>query len=211
MSARRELAECGVPLTGAAAVRLYDDHVDAVHALIARRVGIEPSAEITAQAFEHALDRWDLFDQQHGTERLFLFASAVTVLRKHPELEHQYLSSLHVDDAPVASFVADPLVANPGDSSPRVVDHAANRDVLSREQTQTSTTLAPNPTMQAVAELDADDRDVLLLSLWESLPQSSIAEMLDTSVSSVRTTLGRVRRELKAATSGSDPKGRRRR
>ena len=53
--------------------------------------------------------------------------------------------------------------------------------------------------MLAVAELDPEDRDIILLSLWESCPQSSIAEALELSVSSVRSALGRIRRELKTA------------
>ena len=53
--------------------------------------------------------------------------------------------------------------------------------------------------MLAVADLEPEDRDIVLLSLWESCPQSSIAEALEMSVSSVRSALGRIRRELKIA------------
>lgn len=211
MSARNELAECDVPLTGAAAVRLYDDHVDAVHALVARRVGIEASPAITAEAFKHALDRWDRFDQQRGTERLFLFGAAVTVLRDHPDLEYRHLSNLRYGKS-MSPAIADPLVADHSDSIPRVVDHAANHDLFGSEADERGLdTDEPSETMRAVANLASDDRDILLLSLWESCPQSSIAEMLDIPVSSVRSSLGRVRRELKSATSNSPSTGRRRR
>jgi DNA-directed RNA polymerase specialized sigma24 family protein len=53
--------------------------------------------------------------------------------------------------------------------------------------------------MRAIVNLSPDDRNVVLLSLWESCPQGAIAEALDLSVGAVRSVLGRIRRELKIA------------
>lgn len=188
-----------MPLTGAAAARLYDDHVDAVHALLTRRVGPEASGDIVGEAFEHALRSWDRFDQERGTERLFLFAAAVAVLRAHGTAEREYLRTLGVrNDLRSGVTVVDPLVSGQRSASPRVVEHAANEDLLGGSEVADE---APgSPLMIAIADLSPDDRDILLLSLWEACPQAAIAETLDMSVGAVRSALGRIRRELKAAT-----------
>ena len=87
--------------------------------------------------------------------------------------------------------------------------HEANKDLRGRSTAATDHNAARAKTpearvMLAVAELDPEDRDIILLSLWESCPQSSIAEALELSVSSVRSALGRIRRELKRSdTSGA--------
>ncbi len=189
-----------MPLTGAGAARLYDDHVDAVHALITRRLGTASSSEVVAETFEHALRSWDRFDTQRGTERLFLIGAAVAVLRRHSATEREYLQSLHVRPGagPVARMV-DPLVPGGTAHAPRVVQHEANRDLFATDATKDVP--SGSRLMTAVSELAPDDRDIVLLSLWESCSHAAIAEALDLSVGTVRSALGRIRRELKAAIS----------
>jgi RNA polymerase sigma factor (sigma-70 family) len=187
-----------VPLTGAAAARLYDDHVDAVHALVTRRVGPAASPDIVAEAFEHALRTWDRFDRDRGAERLFLFGAAVAVLRGHSAAEREFLRSLGVRIGLTSVTVVDPLVNGRQSRTPRVVDHSANEDLLGGSEEQTAP--SGSALMIALSELSPDDRDIVLLSLWESCPQSAIAETLELSVGTVRSALGRIRRELKTAT-----------
>lgn len=197
------LASWGVTLTGAAAARLYDDHVDAVHAMITRRVGPERSPTITGEAFEHALRSWDRFDVERGTERLFLYGAAAAVLRRHREAESEHLCALPTDPGPT-SAISDPLI---GGSHP----HPSNTTVVG---VGVSAVDAATPSdddhesparkmLQAITELAPDDRDIVLLAVWESLPQGAIAEALDMSVGTVRSALGRIRRELKIAASGT--------
>lgn len=194
-----------VPLIGAAAARLYDDHVDAVHALITRRVGPDASGDVVAEAFEHALRAWDRFDPDRGTERRFLFGAAVAVLRRHTVAERKYLRTLEVrTNLNSAVTIVDPLVGGQKTRAPRVVDHSANEDLLGGSEWREAP--SGSPLMAAIAELSPDDRDIVLLSLWESCPQAAIAETLDLSVGTVRSALGRIRRELKAAT--TPPKAR---
>lgn len=197
-----------MPLTGAAAARLYDDHVDSVYALIARRVGPEAAPAITAATFELTLRTWDRFDSRRGTERLFVFGAATTTLRHHADVERKHLRSLRIPPRENAGDNLDPLVSGPRVSPARVVEHEANID-LRGELTPDATpdaTLDATPehqdapellAMKAVADLAPEDRDILLLSLWESCPQSAVAEALDLAVSEVRSALGRIRRELK--------------
>ena len=194
-----------MPLTGAAAARLYDDHVDAVHALITRRVGAGASPDVVAETFEHALRSWDRFDDQKGTERLFLFGAAVVVLRRHAQTERSHLRSLRMRlDAGNGSSVADPLVPGRVAQTPRVVRHEANEHLFDRDEP--SDAQPGSDLMAAVSDLPPDDRDIVLLSLWESCSQAAIAETLDLSVGTVRSALGRIRRDLKATVNdGSDP------
>lgn len=187
-----------MPLTGAAAARLYDDHVDAVHALVTRRVGSDASPDIVAETFQHAMRSWDRFDSQRGTERLFLFGAAMAVLRRHNATERAHLQSLTIrtDIGPVVA-VTDPLVPGRAMRAPRVVQHEANRHLF--DSAEPPEARPGSNLMMAVAELAPDDRDIVLLSLWESCPQAAIGEALDLSIGTVRSALGRIRRELKAA------------
>jgi len=193
-----------VPLTGAAAARLYDDHVDAVHALVARRVGAAAAPAITAEAFELALRTWDRFDTERGTERLFLYGIATRALRGHLDVERDHLRSLRITSDALSVDMLDPLVSGQQAAPARVVEHEANEDLRGGSAAVTgddgADPRAPEArVMRAVSELDPEDRDIVLLSLWESCPQSSIAEALELPVSSVRSALGRIRRELKIA------------
>lgn len=215
-----------MPLTGAAAARLYDDHVVAVHALIARRVGPAESPAITAEAFELALRTWDQFDSERGTERLFLYGAATTVLREHVDAETRHLRSLRLPGGRSTQPIDDPLFPPTSAARPRarVVDHEANIDLHGDlhadlqgdpdggenddDRTPVATSRHGDDSldarvMRAVAELDSDDRDIVLLSIWESCSQSAIAEALAISVGNVRSALGRIRRELKIAVAES--------
>jgi len=193
-----------VPLTGAAAARLYDDHVDAVHALVARRVGAAAAPAITGATFELALRSWDRFDTERGTERLFLYGIATKALREHPETEREYLQSLRFATDALNGDALDPLVSGQRSAPAMVVEHEANDDLRGGSAAATDDGRAdPNApgarVMLAVSELEPEDRDIVLLSLWESCPQNSIAEALELSVGTVRSALGRIRRELKVA------------
>ena len=193
-----------MPLTGAAAARLYDDHVDAVHALVARRVGAAAAPAITGAAFELALRTWDRFDADRGTERLFLYGVAIKTLRGHADAEREYLKSLRFTTDALNGDALDPLVSGQRSAPAMVVEHEANEDLRGGPAAVTDHSEAdPNApearVMLAVSDLEPEDRDIVLLSLWESCPQSSIAEVLELSVGSVRSALGRIRRELKIA------------
>lgn len=183
-----------MPLTGAAAARLYDDHVDAVHALVSRRVGASAAPTVVGEVFEHAVRSWDRFDQERGSERMFLFGAAIVVLRRHGSAERNHLRSLSVrNDVANTISMADPLV---GGSVPRAL---ADGDIERDDQVSAGEAPVGSILMAAIADLPPDDRDIVLLSLWESCAQAAIAEALDLSVGTVRSALGRIRRDLKVA------------
>ena len=199
----RDLAECGVALTGAAAVRLYDDHVDAVHALLTRRVGPVLSPDLTAETFEYAVRSWERFDRATGKERLFLFGAATTILRRYPAAETANLFGLR-RPVVVSAPVDDPLVSRTRVRAPKVVGEP-DPGVTPPTPTPAATPDDLAQPMQAVVELAADDRDILLLTCWEDCSQAEVAEILAMPVGAVRTSLGRIRRELKLATRDPGP------
>jgi len=176
-----------VPLTGLAAARLYDDHVDGVHAMVARRVGHHHAPNVTAEVFEHALRSWDRLDESGATERNFLLGAATTVLRRHTDRERSYLLS-----------IPNPaLRSTPMSHDPLVVEQTPHRDDIEREQKLGGGSF--DAAMQALVDLDSDLRDALLMSLWERMSTQSIGEALDLSPNTVRSMLSKARRTLKAA------------
>lgn len=176
-----------MPLTGAAAARLYDDHVDAVHAMVTRRLGPGLGVRVTADVFEQAVNSWDRFDPERGTERLFLLGTATVVLRRHADDERRYLERLRPHDR-YADISRDPLVTVRGpDGEP--VDTGLDEPPLPNDEI--------THTMRALVDLAPDDRDILLLSLWEGCQHAAVAEALDLPVGTVRSSLTRIRRELK--------------
>lgn len=202
-----DLAECGVALTGAAAVRLYDDHVDAIHALIARRIGPVLSPSATGEAFKSGLARWAHFDRNRGTERLFLIGAATETIRNYSAAEQAHLFALRAPATKILP-VDDPLVRGDQARKPRTVDRRTVDADTEPTPPATATTPSgqgtPTPddfevTIRAACDLTAEDRDIITLSLWEGCSQNEIAEALDVPVSMVRSALGRIRRELKVA------------
>lgn len=185
-----------MPLTGAAAARLYDDHVDAVHAMVTRRVGPRQSPAITGEAFEHALRTWDRFDADRGTERLFLYGAAAATLRRHQVVETEHLRALRTDRSSTTA-ITDPLIGGPRPPRPNTVESVGGTSAEHADDESPARAL-----LRAIAELSPDDRDIVLLALWESLPHGAIAEALDMSTGTVRSALGRIRRELKIAAAG---------
>lgn len=190
-----------MPLTGAAAARLYDDHVDAVHALVTRRVGPSAGPGVVGEVFEHAVRSWDRFDEERGSERMFLFGAAIVVLRRHQAVERDHLRSLAIrHDAANAISIADPLVGGAVPKRSRPESSRVVEDIVDHDEPEAGEAPAGSDLMAAIADLAPDDRDIVLLSLWESCSQAAIAEALDLSVGTVRSALGRIRRQLKAAT-----------
>ena len=181
-----------MPLTGPAAARLFDDHVDAVHAMIVRRVGTSDGVRITEEVFEQAASSWDRFDPDEGTERNFLFGVATVVIRRHNDLERSHLLSLRPPLRRSGS-ISDPLV------SVHTSDDGASTNGARRDSHDETVDDEVAVTMRRVAALDPDDRDILLLSTWEGCQNAAVADALDLSVGAVRSRLGKIRRELKAA------------
>jgi RNA polymerase sigma-70 factor (ECF subfamily) len=158
--------------------------------MVTRRVGPALGASVTSEVFEQAVRTWDRFDPERGTERLFLLGTATVILRGHAEAERQHLLRLRPTDR-TGGIARDPLVTVRGPDGERVSTALSSTDELPVDDI----TL----TMRAVTELPPDDRDILLLSLWEGCQHAAVAEALDLAVGTVRSNLARIRRDLKKA------------
>jgi RNA polymerase sigma factor (sigma-70 family) len=154
---------------------LFDAHADALFRYIARRVGPSVAEDVVSDAFAIALDRYDLFQPERGTDRGWLFGIANNLLRHHWRSEERRLraAARHEHHGNVS---ADPLVAVDGQ-----IDAEAEVSRL----------------IERVEELDPDDRDLLVMYAWEQLPYADIAGALGVPVGTVRSRLSRLRTKLR--------------
>ena len=153
---------------------LFYRYAAAVHRFAARRLGDGPAADITADVFRIAIERYESFDSRRGHPRAWLFGIAANLIRGHWRTEERHLRALARERGRVASPI-DPLL-HIDDS----VDASAELDRV----------------MLAVAALSPEDRDLLTLFAWEECGYAEIAEALEIPVGTVRSRLHRIRREL---------------
>lgn len=169
--------------------RLYVDHVDAVFAYAARRVGADLAADVTSDMFRIALEQQARFEAQRGSELGWLYGIATNLLRRHWRTEARRLRAIarhaHGEEA-----LIDPLLG--------VEDRITAADDATR-------------LMNAVAALAPVDRDLLILATWQAASRQDIAESLGIPAGTVRSRLHRIRRELRTHMNSSyhDKEGRR--
>ena len=168
-------------LTGPAAARLYDEHVDAIYAYVARRIGPELAVDVVGDVFEQALRKHGEHIESKSNERGRLLALATAYLRRHAEVERARLMHWGGDHAiaPARAAANDPLLS-----------------VWSDEATTSRT----SSMMAAVAELEPADRDLLLLVAWEQCTTDVAAEAVGIPPGTVKTRLSGIRKELKRRT-----------
>lgn len=156
---------------------MYVDHGSDVFAYLARRVGSDLADDLLADVFRSAMESYERYDASKGSERVWLYGIASNVLRHHWRSERRHLVALQRSGGQ-SSTRSDPLLA--------VVDRLDAESQSIR-------------LLQAVAELDPIDRDVLLLRCWEGLSAAEVAAALDMTPGGVRTRLHRVRAQLREA------------
>ena len=159
------------------AARLYDDHVDAVHAYLARRLGPDLALDVLADVFEAAVGQVDRFDPTRGSERAWLFGIATNLLRRHWRTEQRRLRAWRRASA-LERVPGDPLL-----------------EIAGRLDATTDAAAV----MAAIGDLPPEDRDLLLLIVWEGCSYVVCAEILDIPVGTVRSRLHRIRRRLRTA------------
>ncbi len=166
-------------LNGPAAARLYDEHVDAIYAYAARRVGPQAAVEVVEDVFEHAL-RQDAQRPAHtGTDLGWLLAMATAFLRRHSETECRRLRDWQPPTRPTSKAI------------PRV------SDPLLAETAEDGGTITTARVMAAVADLDPLERDLLFLIAWEGCSSSLAAVATGVPQSEVRSRLSAIRKEIR--------------
>ena len=152
----------------------FREYFAPVYRFIARRAGTGLAEDLAAEAFVTAYRRRASYDPGRGSLRSWLFGIATNVVREHWRDEQQLLEL----DAGLACAGTRPF---DDDADSRVAAAA----------------LAPR-IAGALAALNRDQRDVLLLHAWEGLSHEEIAAALGITNGTARSRLSRARAALRA-------------
>jgi RNA polymerase sigma factor (sigma-70 family) len=158
---------------------VFREHFAQVHRFIARRVGKGLAEDLAAEVFATAYRRRAAYQPERGSLRSWLYGIAANVVRRYWRDEQQLLEL----DARVARTWLGPLpVAQFAD--------AADERVI-------AATLAPR-IAGALAALNREQREVLLLHAWADLSHEEIAGALGIAQGTARSRLSRARAALRA-------------
>jgi RNA polymerase sigma factor (sigma-70 family) len=161
---------------------LFQRHATGLGRYAARRLGPGPAEDIVAETFLVAFRQRDHYDSARCDARPWLYGIAGNLIRRHHRDEVRQLRALaRTGVDPVAESFTDRADA-------RLAAGAASRAVAA-----------------AVAELDADQRDVLLLTTWAGLTYDQAAEALGIPEGTVRSRMNRARTRLRAALGDVNP------
>lgn len=150
---------------------VFDRHFVAVHRYLARRVGRERADDLASQTFTVAFERRASFRPGTLGARPWLLGIATHLLLNHRRSEQRLLET--------------------------VVRLSAERDrALSHSDREPL--MLDGQLAAALAGLDDDQRDVLLLVAWAELSYGEVAEALAIPVGTVRSRLSRARAHLRA-------------
>jgi RNA polymerase sigma-70 factor (ECF subfamily) len=172
----------GRPATGAIVAaadfeEAFREHFAPVYRFVARRVGAALAEDLAAEVFATAYRRRAAYQPDRGSVRSWLYGIATNVVRGHWRDEQQLLEL----DARVAP--ESPL------GSDQFADAADERVIVA--------SLAPR-IAGALAALNREQRDVLLLHAWADLSHEEIAAALGIAQGTARSRLSRARAALRA-------------
>jgi len=154
---------------------IFDRHFAAVHVYLARRVGRAAADDLAASTFTIAFERRRAFRAQVESARPWLFGIASNLLRNEWRAERRALAAM--------VRLRSAVPAGP----------------VSREDSHGVAVAVAAGLAGALSDLDADQRDVLLLHAWEGLSYEEIAAALGIPIGTVRSRLFRARERLRAA------------
>jgi RNA polymerase sigma-70 factor (ECF subfamily) len=171
------------PRDGTDAVReLFLAHAVDLHAYAHRRVGRDLADDVVAETFRQAIESWEGYDPECGSARGWLFGIATNLLRRHWRTERRRLAALRKSGGAV---------------------EAAHLDAWHGVDDRLDADSRVTRVLDAIAGLDAEDRELLVLVSWERLAHADVAEALAIPVGTVRSRLHRIRRRLEHATDES--------
>jgi RNA polymerase sigma-70 factor (ECF subfamily) len=157
----------------------FREHFAPVYRFIARRVGTALAEDLAAEAFATAYRRRASYEPSRGSPRSWLYGIAANIVRGHWRAEQRLLEL----DARLSA-------AGPESASTGPFADAADERVIAES-------LAPR-IAGALAALNAEQRDVLLLHAWAGLSHEEIAAALEIAPGTARSRLSRARAALRA-------------
>jgi len=162
---------------------IFERHFATIHAYLRRRLDRQLADELASQTFLVAFDGRARFDRRRADARPWLFGIATNLARNHRRREVRELRAM-AELAPEAVIGIEGVEAR--------VDAERRRGTLAR----------------GLAELPAEEADVLLLLVWGELGQTEIAEALGVPIGTVKSRLsrarGRLRDDLEGAPEGAE-------
>ena len=153
---------------------IFQAHFRSIHRFLSRRVGSALADDLAAETFAAAYRGRASFDSTRGAVRSWLFGIATNLLRAHWRQE-QHLLTLEAR-----------------------IGTARDRPAPDPSEVVLSSLIAPR-LAAALATLNSDQRDVLLLHAWAQLTSEEIASALDVPAGTIRSRLSRARADLRAA------------
>jgi RNA polymerase sigma-70 factor (ECF subfamily) len=157
---------------------VFREHFAPVYRFIARRVGSALAEDLAAEVFATAYRRRGSYQPSRGSLRSWLYGIAANIVRGHWRAEQQLLE---LD----ARLAPDSETAGAGPFA-----DAADERVI-------AAALAPR-IAGALAALNRDQRDVLLLHAWAGLSHEEIAAAMGIAPGTARSRLSRARAALRA-------------
>jgi RNA polymerase sigma factor (sigma-70 family) len=159
---------------------LFDRHATVVVRYLVRRVGVDDAEALLGEVFRVGFEKRATYDGARPNARPWLYGIATNLLARHRRSEARriHATARLLGRQPPADDPTDHIVAtlDAAELWPHVAD--------------------------AVARLPVEERDALILYVWEELSYEEIASALDVPVGTVRSRLNRARmslRELRAS------------
>ncbi|MET0557713.1 MAG: RNA polymerase sigma factor [Solirubrobacterales bacterium] len=153
---------------------IFERHYDAVHGYLQRRLDAHLADELAAQTFLVAFDRRSHFDRGRSNSRPWLFGIATNLAHNHRRreiVELRAIAAMTAENGAGIDGVEDRLDAE------QLRGHLAG----------------------ALADLPAEEADVLGLLVWAELSQAEVADALAIPLGTVKSRLSRARGRLQGA------------
>ena len=179
--------DIGPPVTDADVIRLaaeqpdaftviFERYFDDIWRYAARRLGDSIADDLAAETFLLAFDRRGTFLLSAGSARPWLYGIAANLIARRQRDEARHYRALARSAATVEDQDAGFVEAVLGRA-----DAAVHRELLAT----------------ALAELNPEDREVLLLTAWAGLTSTEIADALAVPPGTVRSRLHRARSQTR--------------
>ena len=153
---------------------LYDRHASAIYRYAARRAGEFAADDVTSETFLVAWEHLETYDTGRDDARPWLFGIATNLLRQHHRAEAKVLKT-----------------------AARSATREAAADDSDRIAAEVDAKVAIGRIAQSLRNMEAIDRETLLLYAWADLTYEGIAQAMSVPVGTVRSRLNRARQILR--------------